>query len=142
LFSPPRRCFIWTAISIIIVAVSREISPLATSGRAAGAAVEREGSAREDISGRAVAGFQRGWSWLEMSTTRGTTGVVKSDRTKSIGKTMSHFLFFAQNVTFTFASVFTGQTMLSVMYFYPYMYSERPQTSIKLEPEKCWYITT
>jgi hypothetical protein len=55
---------------------------------------------------------------------------------------MSHFLFFTQNVTFTFASIFTGQTMLSVMYFYPYMYSERPQTNIKLEPEKCWYITT
>jgi hypothetical protein len=49
---------------------------------------------------------------------------------------MSHFLFFAQNVTFTFASVFTGQTMLSVMYFYPYMYSERPPDEYKTRTRK------
>ena len=32
--------------------------------------------------------------------------------------------------------------MISVMYFYPYKYSERLQTTINLEPEKRWYITT
>ena len=32
--------------------------------------------------------------------------------------------------------------MISVMYFYPYNYSERPQTTINLEPEKRLYITT
>ena len=32
--------------------------------------------------------------------------------------------------------------MISVMYFYRLKYSERPQTTINLEPEKRWYITT